>query len=335
MTTRVNIIYVRDTVARLLPFLDSILHQTTWDLNLVLNGCHERDERILNAVADRFPTRVRLITASSDRVLAHGVVLDRLIRDEPSPYFCIVDSDVFAMGPVELDDLLPQQDQVGRCSCVPIWQRLDDLVMPDGFEMACNYLRTSRADFLGCSYAAAYRTADLRAVLDRWTISMDLYLWRDLPSHVQAELGRRKVRLRQYDTAKVANILLQDGDASMDYVDLDNLLHLGGQSSVAQAGGYKNWAVTHRLRLAFSRWMPWVIAGSWRLRGIGRVESDSVADLARRRTQATLFLDSIADGTASFEDAPPWVADRETFDALCALLATPSRTVANRSYSAE
>lgn len=321
MSTRVNIIYVGGTVARLLPFLHSILVYTKWPLNLVLNGCDEEEARLIETIATAHPDRVEIVVASANRVLAHGVVLDQLLHDEPSPYFCVLDSDVFAAGPVELTELLPTSDLVGTCSCLPIWHTAEDGTMPDGYSIAAGrFIRTAKLEFLGCTYAAAYRVDALRDVVSRYGISLRNVHWDALPSAAQAELDRRSLRLRDYDTLKVANLLIQENGDRLTYVDIPNLIHLGGQSGDGAHLQSRAPNVHRRFRELCGRRMPWLIACVWRARGLNMAESVGLADLARRKVQVATDLTAIGDGTVAFDEAPEWMTDRRTFEAISAIL---------------
>ena len=321
VTTRVNIIYVGGTVARLMPFLHSILVHTTWPVNLVMNGCDAAEERLLTTIATAHPDRVEVVTASKNRVLSHGDVLDRLLRDEPSPYFCTLDSDVFAAGPVDLAALLPTPDLLATCSCVPIWHEREDFEMPEGYRIAAGrFLKTESSDFLGCSYATAYRTDALRDVASTFDISLRSYKWNELPRAVQAHFESRNLRLSVYDTMKVANLLIQRDGGRMTYVEIPDLIHIGGQSSGSVGIRSGESGSGQRLRRVSSRWMPWLIAGVWRVRGLSAAESASLADLAHRKSKAEGFLEAMRKGTTAFEQAPGWLVDERDYHAVSAIL---------------
>jgi len=314
---RVNVIFVRGTVARLLPFLENLLEHTDWDFVTVLNGCATREVELLEAARERHGERIVVRVASREVVLLHGDVIARLLADEPSPFFCCVDSDIFAMRPISLAELLPAEDEVATCSGLPMWRVERDDVMPEGFEVASGrFLRTSNGDFLGCTYVVCYRTAELRATVDRWGLPLVPCDWDELCADVQLELDRRGLRRRTYDTMTVANILVQRPDRPMVYRDIPGLLHLGAQSSLNEN---VSW-LRRPLRHVTWRWFPWAFRVLWRARGMSSAESKSAADFARRRGEAVRLADAMVAGRARFEDAPEWVGGVDEFEVLATML---------------
>ncbi len=316
MTPRINIVYVRGTVGRLLPYFETLLEYTDFDFTLVSNGCTRAEQHSL-ASAGGSGDRVHLRIESTDETLDHGEVLDRLLVDETSPYFCFMDSDVLASGPMSFGELLPTDDEAATCSCLPIWHRQRDTIMPDDFEIADGrFLRTERGDFIGCTYAAAYRTDELRGVLDRWDIRLEQSTWDTLSLDARAELERRGFKCRVYDTAKVANLLLQSPDRPMVFRTIPTLVHVGGQSGLVSSGA------TMRARLRQLVWSrtPTLYGLLWRKRGYSREESDSLADLARRRGELVRVIDRVTSGEMALEDRPRWF-DESDFHAVAGVAA--------------
>lgn len=313
---RVNIVYVRGTVARLLPFLESLLQHTTWQFTAASNGCTPDEVELLHAASRRSEGRIEVRVVSAAKVILHGDAIAQLLAAETSPYFSCVDSDIFAMRSIPIGELLPAADEVATCSCLPMWRVEHDDVMPDGFEVAAGrFLRTSAGDFLGCTYAFCYRTDELRSTVESWGVPLSVRDWDELPGEVQEELARRGLRRTTYDTLTVANILLQRPDRPMVYREITGLLHLGAQSSLNEHVSWLRRPVRH---IAW-RWLPWAFRLLWRARGIGPAEADSVADFARRRSEAVRLADALVAGRARFEAAPAWIG-RAEFDALTELL---------------
>lgn len=313
MSPVVHIIYVRGTVDLLAPFLGTLLHRTTWSFRLVLNGCDDAEKRTLERYGRDFADRIELITIAKGNVLPHGEVLDMLLDAESSEYFCILDSDILAKGSPDLTQLLPAADEAARCSCLPMWHSTNDRELPVGSHIvAGRFLRAADGTFLGCTYAAAYRTEVLRRTLREWNLSLRAYKWDELSGEIQDELRRRGFEHRLFDTAKVANILMQTPDQPMMYVDIPELVHLGAQSGrAAQTPGLRR----SLRQLALVR-APWLIAIRLRMAGMTREERQSVLALARRRSHASRLLASLQDGDVSYADAPEWIGSEENFAAL-------------------
>lgn len=304
MRPRVKIIYVRGTVAKLLTYFESLLEHTDWRFTLVSNGCTPDERRMLEAVAaahgDRVDVRLRL----ADDVIVHGAMLDKLLLEEPSPYFCFIDSDVLATSATPLSSLLPNEDEVATCSCLPIWHRPADSVMPQNFEIASGrYLWTDDGRVIGVTYAAAYRTAHLREHLERWGVGLEQCEWNALPARTQAELSRRGFKHRTYDTAKVANVLIQTEDCRMAHREIPSLVHIGGQS-----GLFDDSSIRSRLRNFAWLELPGLYGWLWRVRGFSKAESQSLADLARRYSELVRLIDRISDGMP-IEDRPSWLSE--------------------------
>lgn len=314
---RVNIVYVRGTVERLLPFLESLLEHTTWRFTAVSNGCSPEEVGHLQDARRRFPDRIEIRVVSTDIVLSHGEVIEQLLADEPSPYFCCVDSDIFAMRTIGLDELIPAAAEAATCSCRPLWNVERDEVLPEAFEVVSGrFLRTSTGDFLGCTYAFCYRTAELRSTVERWGIPLGRCDWEDLSADAQHELAGRGLRRKTYDTLTVANVLLSSPDRPMVYREIPGLLHLGAQSSLNQHVS----TLRRPLRHIAWRWFPWAFRLLWRARGLSDEEAVSEADFARRRGEAVRLADALVAGRARYDDAPEWIGGAAEFDTLSALL---------------
>lgn len=329
--TRVNVIYVGGTVALLLPFLETLLRHTDWAFRLVLNGCANEEQAMLESVAADHADRVELLVHSTSGVSSHGEVLDQLIHSETSPYFCFVDSDIFAHEATDFSSLLPGPDESAICSCLPIWLDIDETVLPDGFRVvAGEFLRSSRGDSLGCSFAAAYRTSELRAVFDTWDVSFRASRWGELTEPVREELTRQGLRRKSYDTAKVVNLLLQFRGAPITYRDLPSLVHIGALSGITVTSpGYLR-------RLGRLARVPSPLIGhvGRMCRGLTIRESRSFARIAARRAEMIRMIEWMQEGTARFENAPAWFDRREVFDITAGLFGPIVAPLSNKDPTA-
>lgn len=291
----VNVIYTGGTVARLAPFLDTLLERTPWDFRLVANGCRADETAHLARRGDRYPGRVELRTVSGGAAIPHGDALDRLVERETAPYFAVMDSDIFATGAPSAD-LVPPDGVGGVCSCLPMWHRPSDAVMPSGYRiMGGRYLRTEHGIPLGCTYAMTYDAAVLRATLDRWDVTLRAYDWRELPKPVRVELSERNVRCDRYDTAKIANLMLHVDGRPVEYVEMPELVHVGAQSGPS-APRRPGRSLVRRGRSAVRTSIAFTNRS--RARRL-MAEARSTADLRTRRRSAVALVEAIAAGDSS------------------------------------
>jgi hypothetical protein len=146
------------------------------------------------------------------------------------------------------------------------------------------------------------------------------YVWKDIPTAVQTELRQRDLELQNYDTAKLANFLLQVRDRTMEFVEIPNLVHLGSQSS---SGSGPRMSGAH-IKDTVSRYLvqstPWALRFVLRARGRSALESANIVDFRRRRAEAMEVVRHLSTGTLSPADAPSWLADPETFAAMSRIL---------------
>ena len=316
MTYLVNIIFVRNSVAELLPFFRSLLEHTDCRYRLVANGCTAAERARLMAEAES--ARVDYHEGSRDEVLVHGVMLEQLLELESSDYFVFVDSDILAIGPASFDALLPDETEGGRCSALPLWHRPSERTAPSGFRiLGGRFIEVEGSDVVtGCSYAAGYRTERLRAIMAEREISLASTRAAQLPSAVRDELTRRKLEFDLYDTLKVANILLHGAGWPVSMVELDNIIHVGALSATHDV---RERSLRSDAKGLLGDAAPWLRIFRWHSQGLSWTESRSMCDLAARRKSACDFVSRLASGEATIATAPDWCRDPNIFDALAAL----------------
>ena len=316
----VNIIFVRNTVAELLPFFRSLLAHTDCRYRLVANGCTPTERATLIAEAEVANPRVEYHEGSSDQIRTHGAMLEQLLELESHDYFMFIDSDILATGPASFDGLLPDETEGARCSALPLWHRSSELVAPRGFRiLGGRFVGVEDSDVVtGCSYAAAYHTDRLRAIVAEHQISLALARAEQLPDRVRHELARRQLGFDLYDTLKVANILLHDSGWPIAMVELENIVHVGALSTPRDERS-SGRSVRRGVKAVLGNVGPWVRVVQWRAQGLSWAESRSMCDLAVRRKSACEFVGRLASGEADIGTAPEWCRDQHTFTALAAL----------------
>jgi hypothetical protein len=241
VTLRFNIVYTRDAVAHLRPFLASLLERTDFEFRLVANACTRREEAILKdlcATRDRLEFyRFRTRAFSRKLMASHGVVLDRLQQMESSDHFCFMDSDIFAVGDLTSDEILRDLDgHAALFSGAPVWSTPEDQSAPPEPERFYGpQSRTAAGVCLGLSYFAVYDNrvlGDLRrstGVTFRKLKRKNPLLGPNLDA-----LERMGAVVDTYDTAKFLNLLLQIRGHALRVKDLPALEHLGGMSLLAR-----------------------------------------------------------------------------------------------------
>ncbi|MFT7394721.1 MAG: hypothetical protein ACI83Y_002400 [Candidatus Azotimanducaceae bacterium] len=229
----VHVIYVPGTVNTLLPFAETLINCTNARFVLVGNGCDADETAVLRRRAEIDPDRIDFVDLESDVMLGHGTVLDQLLTRLPNdePVFAFADTDIFASGPVDLEQLRPTAGEFGRCSGLPIWQTIEDRVAPSGFDvLSGRHLVTESGTTVACTYAAAYDAHRLRAVLAEWHLSLLKYSWHEIPRSAQQELQRQSAVFNRYDTSKVVSIIGQHDGLTVPYVDIEHFVHIGALS---------------------------------------------------------------------------------------------------------
>lgn len=316
----VNIIFVRNSVAELLPFFRSLLEHTDCRYRLVANGCTAAERAILIAEAGSVSSRVDYHEGSSDEVLLHGVMLEQLLELESNDYFVFVDSDVLAIGPASFDGLLPDESEGARCSALPLWHRSSERIAPSGFRiLGGRFVEVEGSEVIvGCSYAAGYRTDRLRAIVTERKISLAHTRAEQLPVGVRDELTRRMLEFDLYDTLKVANILLHEAGWPVSMVELDNIIHVGALSAPRDESVHGR-SLRRGAKALLGDAAPWLRIVQWRAQGLGWTESRSMRDLAVRRKSACDFVGRLASGEATIGTAPDWCRDPSIFESLAAL----------------
>lgn len=243
-----NIIFVPGTVRILRLAVFSILDNSDCCFRLVSNGCGEDEARLLREWCrdnprleffDASQIHGSRTNASPARVIPHGDLLTRLQRDERSPLFALMDSDIFASG-VFLDELAPVLEANDAVfSCWPIYcNDLSQTMPPDCRIMHGEINKLSDGTCVGGTYFAIYDNSVLTRLMQETGLTMRRYVWEEIPPSVQDELRQSNKVLNIYDTGKLLNILLTLRGFSTRLAKLNNLCHIGGMSSVALLSRY-------------------------------------------------------------------------------------------------
>ncbi|MEL7148863.1 MAG: glycosyltransferase family A protein, partial [Bacteroidota bacterium] len=158
----INVIYVRGTVDRLLPFLTSLVNHSLCQFRLISNGCLAKEQALLQQYADHCE-RASFFDLKTPNVLPHHDVLMRLLPLEQGPVFAFLDSDILAKGPFLKQLLEASTNHQAVFTGFPLWHERNELKMRREFKiLGGRFLHSHHEMLYGFSYAAIYRTAPLR-----------------------------------------------------------------------------------------------------------------------------------------------------------------------------
>lgn len=223
-------IFVRDTVKDLLPFLYSLLDHSPCHFRLVSNACSLEEEELLQKQVEG-QERLSFYRVNTRHMLEHHLVLHDLLTLDDDEWFAFIDSDILATG----DFMKPLMTAASQCDAVftglPLWHEASEQVMPADFMvMGGRYYQSPDGHSLGLSYCAMYRRQPMLRYMQESGIDFRRFYWSAIPEKYQHQLQEAGLRKIYYDTAKVFNILWQQWGAKCRYVEVPELLHLGGIS---------------------------------------------------------------------------------------------------------
>lgn len=310
-----NIIFVRDTV----PILSWMLRSLeAWSTNcrfrLVSNGCSESENEILRRIctgSDRFEFQ----QFSHDKVVEHGVVLTHLQRQETSPFFAFMDSDIFATGPFLPTFRQHLSSASAVFSCPPFWTNDEIEVAPRSHRVLHGEQnRWSDGFCLGGSYCAIYRNYALSQCIQEAGITFKAHWRRGIPERIRKELSSAGMNFEYYDTGKLLNILMGLRGLHLEFFRSKHLSHVGGISCLALRAKRRSLGLSRpRISTKLPKFALKLLRrlnlyhGLWDILDSG--ERDLAEQLRQRRLRVrshfTRLLSSIVDGKdwpESFDD---------------------------------
>lgn len=213
----------------LLPFVKSLLENSSCGYRLVSNYCTSIEEETLKRFCDT-STRLTFHSINSNKILQHHEVLELLLKKEDGRYFAFMDSDIIATEEFDSQLLMALRDHDAVFSALPVWHEASDGVMPRSFKiMGGRFLRAHNKFLLGLSYCSVYKKDNLLKYIDESGIDLSRYNWENINSDDRKTLQQLELDKHFYDTAKLLNILWQHKGAKMVFKEL-GLIHLGGIS---------------------------------------------------------------------------------------------------------
>lgn len=251
MSLTFHIIYTPETVKPLLPLLYSLLKWSDCHFRLVANGCSAHERAILQQLcADH--ARLTYIALPTSQVMVHGHALNYLQTQNQEPYFCFMDSDIYAINAF-LPTFLPQlADCAALFSGMSLrFPQAGLVVSKDKDFLAGPFTHTEDQLCVGTTFFAIYHNATLTEVRQTTGIGFSKYRWEEIPARYQEQLARMGVKHQIYDTAKLLNLLLHLQGHRLHYQPCAALRHIEAVSRFAVIQQRSWWG---QLRSWASRW---------------------------------------------------------------------------------
>ena len=228
MDLKFNIIFVPGTVRYLTLAVLSLLKHSSYNYRLIANGLDDQEGLLLEDFC-RKSDRLEYFYYPTKGVIDHGTMLNLLFQRENSPYFCIADSDIFAIGQFEeeLEKFLQECDVLS--SCMPLGMSPAD-VLP-GFSGRC--LQTPAGLPLAPTFFSIYRTEVFHKIILETGVGFEVYhpeIY--LPKCINhLNLADNLQQTRRIDTGKLLNVIASQYGARFRHSEFSNLIHMGGISS--------------------------------------------------------------------------------------------------------
>lgn len=245
----IHIIYTPESVKYLAFFAKSLVYYSSYSYRLVANGCSSADLQQLTNLCQENPEQLSLEVIPTETVLTHGQVLNRLAMSNREPYFCFMDSDIFAIAPLpDIEALMNKHSLSAMFSAMPIWVKQGEETMLDDFsEMIGTFNRTERDVCIGSTYFAIYNNEHLKRVMRDFELGFDELFFDQLAAPIRQLLTSMDLNKRLYDTGKLINIALFHQGYKLMNIPLLQLCHIGGTSFTVKTQ-HRNLSFLVRMR---------------------------------------------------------------------------------------
>lgn len=226
-----HIIYTSQSVKYLLHFVESFIDNSSYRFCLVSNGCLPKERALLKKVSEQYEC-LSYYCYPTHHTQIHGRVLTHLQAMCQEQYFCFMDSDIFATGPLpNLEELIKKENLTGLFSAMPIWVKQSEYVFKSNFKiMAGTYNQMQDGTCIGSTYFAIYKNEHLNQIIQHYGISFEECVRLNLPIEIQQELQKMGYHQTIFDTAKVINLLLKKHQLHLKNLEIPQLCHIGGTS---------------------------------------------------------------------------------------------------------
>jgi hypothetical protein len=300
-----NVVFLRGSVARLLPFAQSLLKGSGVRVRLVANHCGPDEVELLRAAADA-DERVSFHTLRVGYPIEYGLALNELFETFTDPHFAIADSDVLASGDF-MHGLWHEPRPNAVCSAPPVWLAEEETVADPGVRFLSGRVRfLSDGTHIGSSWVAIYERAAIEPLWRRLPRGFAFHQRYLLPRDLREALSERGWRFRMYDTCRLLNFELIRAGGTLEHRLVPELHHVGSFSARPIEG--MGPLARGFARLIWSRdRVPTRIANIIALRLHARSQRRDPEFLrmdARRRT-VRAHVSAVLDALAADEPPPP------------------------------
>jgi len=319
-----NIIYTPRTVATLSPFVHSLLEWSDCKYRLIGNGCDRDEQKMLEDLAATDP-HLSYMNLSEDEIYEHFDVLNMLQPECEDEWFCCIDSDILAKG--EFQSLLEsiENNDAAISSCLPVWAIDSDKVLPTKFlRLQGTHIDLENGLHIGCTYFMIYNNNAVNMIRKEYGVGFERCWWDTLPEEQRTIIQKLGADKTDYDTAIVLNLLLTHEGYNVRYIDLPNLIHIGGVSEQKAShtiqftrGTYDNWSI----KLRGTPFSGLIMMFADLYYGKANIVEDlcweeyiNLASRARRRRAASIYFSFLLNRLLAGEQLPqlPHMANKHT-----------------------
>lgn len=221
-----NIIYTPNTVKYLIPFAKSIVKHNDIYIRLVSNNCTNEELKILNDETEINPNFL-FHKIDTKTTLAHHEVLNQLFELDNDDFFAFMDSDIFCNGSFMSTFFNSLQNNSTVFSCKPI---SISPKIPEINKLQGRHFHDNNNNLIGGSYFAIYKRKDIMKIMNSLDFLFDRKNWSDLKPTTTSQLKLAGMVYEKYDTAKLLNFALRENGFKLNYLEHQNLFHIGGLS---------------------------------------------------------------------------------------------------------
>lgn len=225
-----NLVWTGGVYPYLRHFVFSLFDRTDSSFRFIANNCTPSSVAQMQALTAATDRVLETVVLDVDRMVPHGTALEPVLRDrDDGDVFAFIDVDIKARGRFASDFLgvLDGHDVV--TSGAEVWTD-ENTLAADEVGVGGRHFYDHDGFVYGSPHVALYRREVLIETLDRWEIGLHCGNRTEMPARAWAALGEIGRDKMAYDTAKVANILLQVDGHSLVHEEHDSLVHIGGLS---------------------------------------------------------------------------------------------------------
>ena len=257
MDLHFNIIFIPHSVKYLQYGVLSLLRYCDYQFRLIANGLGRAEYRILERLVEG-NSRLSLFGKPGGKLILHGDMLNTLLEQSESDWFCFMDNDVFAIAPFQsqIDDHLEQCDVFSfGSSDRQEEQRQSMLASEPGFKGSGSYMGGGLRTPGGLPFALTHLCVYPRQKLVDLVAETDVGFEHYAPLKSLPEIARRPdfpedlTEVHKIDTGILMNMFASMRGWRFLCRDIPELVHIG--NIAASMKRHQKWS--KRLRSFLSR----------------------------------------------------------------------------------